>query len=154
MNTKFVTYCRSMALAASFLLVTPFSSLSADYVSVIKDEVNVRTGPGTNNPIRMELFQGYPLKVLQKRGDWFEVSDFENDKGWIYASLVSSDKKTVIISAKNRANMRTSPSTSGQVIAKVDRGVVLTLLERQGKWVKVQHNGGSEGWVYAPLVWP
>ncbi len=154
MNTKTISYCRNIALAATFLLITPFSSLSADSVSVLKDGVNIRTAPGTDNPVYMEVFKDYPLKVLKRQGDWLKVSDFENDQGWIYASLVSSQKKTVIISAKNRANMRTSPSTSGQIVARIDRGVVLILLERQGEWVKVRHEGGSEGWIYAPLVWP
>lgn len=126
---------------------------AADYVSIKGDNINVRTGPGTNYQISMELFKGYPLKVVSRQGDWLKIIDFENDNGWIHSSLVESGT-TVIINGTNSVNMRAEPSTNSSIIATVDRGVVLTRLETKGKWLKLKHSSGLIGWIYKPLVWP
>ncbi len=136
-----------------FFLLIPALTAAAQTVSVKKDGINVRTGPGTNFPVYMELFKGYPLKVIEKKGDWLKVSDFENDKGWIFASLVAPGS-TVIVKAKNSINMRSKPSTDASIVANVDRGVVLTRISTQGKWIKVRHSQGTVGWIYSTLLWP
>jgi len=101
----------------------------------------------------MELFQGYPLKIVKKQGDWYRVSDFENDSGWIHKSIVKKCN-TVIVKAKKSVNMRSGPSTGDSVVADVERGVVLTRLSRKGKWTKVKHSSGTVGWIYNQLLWP
>ncbi len=137
--------------AACLLLATP--ALSAEYVRVTKDNANVRTGPGTSNPVYMELFTGYPLKVLQRKGSWVKITDFEGDSGWIYSTLLGKDT-TVIINAKKSVNMRSGPSTKDPVIAEVERGVIMVKLDEKGKWTKVKHSSGTVGWIYNPLLWP
>ena len=143
--------CFLVAGTTCLLLATP--ALSAEYVRVIKDNVNVRTGPGTSNPVYMELFSGYPLKVLQRKGGWAKVSDFEGDSGWIFSKLIGKDT-TVIVNAKKSVNLRSAPSTSSSVIAEVERGVIMTKLAEKGKWMKVKHSSGTVGWIYKPLLWP
>ena len=129
------------------------SAFGAEYVSVKGDNVNVRTGAGTNYEVSMELFKGYPLKVLSTQGEWLKIVDFENDQGWIHQSLVT-DGDTVIVNGNKNVNMRAEPSTNSTVIATVDRGVVMTKLETQGKWLKLKHSTGLIGWIYKPLLWP
>jgi len=146
-------FTKTLLLAGSLVLSSSIASFGADYVSIAKDGVNIRTGPSTDNPIYMELFKGYPLMIIEKKGDWFKVQDFEKDSGWVYSTLVSSEKN-VIVSATGKANMRSGPSTNNAIVASIERGVVLTLLDRKAKWVEVQHLSGTKGWIYAPLVWP
>jgi len=136
-----------------FALLCSSNSLAAEYVSVNKDNVNVRTGPGTDNPVSMELFAGYPLKVIKKQGEWIKFSDFENDTGWIHKSLVTKGD-SVIINAKKSVNMRSGPSTKNSIVADIERGVVLTKISQKGKWTQVRHSSGTVGWVYNPLIWP
>ncbi len=139
-----------VSLAALFM----FPALcNAQTVSVQKETVNVRTGPGKGFPVAMELFKGYPLKVNEKKGDWLKISDFENDSGWIFSSLVAPGS-TVIVNGKQSVNMRAQPNTSAAIVASVDRGVVLTKITTKGKWVKVKHSQGTTGWIYSPLLWP
>jgi len=153
MNTPFRNILRTLVFTGSVLAASSYSAHSAEYVSVTKDGVNVRTGPSTSNPVYMELFEGYPLKVVDKKGDWFKITDFENDSGWIYSPLVEK-RDTVIVNASSRANMRSGPGTGNAIVATLERGVVLELLERRNKWVRVKHASGTQGWIYAPLVWP
>jgi SH3-like domain-containing protein len=126
---------------------------SAETVSVLKDGTNVRTGPSKDDQVAMELFQGYPLKVEEKKGDWIKVSDFEKDGGWIHKALVTPGN-TVIVNSQNVINMRSEPKTTGAIVANIERGVVLTKLSAQGDWIKVKHAKGMEGWIHKTLLWP
>lgn len=126
---------------------------SSETVSVLKDGANVRTGPDAKDPVAMELFMGYPLKVVEKKGEWLKVSDFENDSGWINNKMVGPGN-TVIVSAKNPINMRSEPKESGTIVANIEHGVVLTKISAKGDWVKVKHSKGTEGWISKKLLWP
>ncbi|MBW6519797.1 MAG: SH3 domain-containing protein [Desulfoarculaceae bacterium] len=140
-------------LTCSALVLLGTSTVYAETVSVIKDGSNVRTGPSTENQVAMELFQGYPLKVVEKKGDWLKVSDFENDTGWIYRTLVGPGN-TVIVNTQSAINMRSEPSTSSIIVANIERGVVLTKVSTKGDWIKVKHTKGAEGWIHNTLLWP
>lgn len=150
-TTKKITVISALLAILGLTFVT--GAFSAEYVSVKGDNVNVRTGAGTNYEVSMELFKGYPLKVISTEGEWLKIVDFENDSGWIHQSLVS-EGNTVIVNGNKNVNMRAEPSTNSSVIATVDRGVVLTKLETQGKWLKLKHSTGLIGWIYKPLLWP
>ena len=146
----------SINLIASLIIATvAFASQSnaADYVSVIKDGVNVRTGPNLDSPVFMELPKGYPLKVVARDGNWLKVVDFEKDKGWIYSNLVEKGN-TVIINGKSTINMRSGPSTKDQIVATVERGVILNRISGKANWVEVSHPNGTKGWIYKTLLWP
>jgi SH3-like domain-containing protein len=144
---------RKYLVVGLFGLVLSTSASAADYLTVTTDNANVRTGAGTNYPSSMELFTGYPLKVLNKVGEWYQVADFENDSGWIHQSIVKK-RDTVIVNAEKSVNMRSEPSTESSIVADVERGVVMTVLSTKGKWTQVRHSSGTTGWVSAPLLWP
>lgn len=129
------------------------SAFAATVLSVATDNANVRTGPGTKYPVAMELFQGYPLKVLKTQGEWYKVSDYEKDTGWIHNSIVKK-QDTVIVDAQKSLNMRSGPNKKNPVVADVERGVVLKKISSEGKWTKVRHSSGTVGWIYSPLLWP
>lgn len=140
-------------LTCGAMVLFSASPLNAETVSVLKDGANVRTGPSTTDQVAMELFQGYPLKVLEKKGDWIKISDFENDTGWISKTLVGPGN-TVIVNAQKTINMRSEPSTTATIVANIERGVVLTKISAKGDWVKVKHAKGTEGWISKSLLWP
>lgn len=134
-------------------LLASTSVFAAEYLSITTDNANIRSGPGTNYPAAMELFQGYPLKVEKKEGEWYKVTDFENDAGWVHTSIVKK-ADTVIVNAQKSINMRSGPSTKDSVVADVERGVVLTRIAEEGGWTKVRHSSGTIGWIYSSLLWP
>lgn len=61
-------------------------------VITIKDNCNVRSGPGTEHDVVFTTEAGIPLKVLQKQGKWLNVLHTDGDRGWIYQSLVWPDQ--------------------------------------------------------------
>lgn len=137
-----------------FMFFFALSAQAAQYLTVAKDGVNVRRGPSTNDDVVMELFEGWPLEVTRKKGDWYEIVDYENDKGWIYKTLVKSNS-SVIVNVKKTGNMRSAPSKTSPVIAEVERGVVLERIStNKNGWVKVKHSQGTVGYIYKTLLWP
>ncbi len=131
-----------------------FSSVqAADYLTVTADNTNIKTGPGKNHPTSMELFQGYPLKVIKRDAEWYQVTDFEGDTGFIHQSSVKKGDTVIVISEKS-VNMRSEPTTNGPVVADVERGVVLTKLTTNDKWTQVRHSNGTTGWIFNTLLWP
>ncbi|CAG37005.1 SH3 domain-containing protein [Desulfotalea psychrophila] len=141
-----------LSLALFFLLFS-LSCQAAQFVTIAKDGVNIRKGPTTKEEIVMELFEGWPLRVVNKKNDWYEVVDYEKDRGWVYAPLVRKND-TVIVNVKKTGNMRSGPGKNSPVIAEVERGVVLTRITVKDGWVKVKHSQGSVGWIYKTLLWP
>lgn len=149
------SYARQAVTAfGSFLIILLFAAntLAAEFVSVRKDGVNIRSGPSTSNEILWEVFKGFPLKIVKKRGNWSQTVDFEGDEGWIYSPLLSN-KKTVIVKVKT-ANMRIGPGQDYEIIATVKYGVVFKPVDSEGDWIKVSHADGTIGWIYRNLLWP
>ncbi|MEN8141996.1 MAG: SH3 domain-containing protein [Thermodesulfobacteriota bacterium] len=141
-----------LTLCILFFMVS--ASHAAEYVSVKKDGVNVRSGPSTSNEIRWEIFKDFPLEILKRDGDWANCKDYEGDSGWVHKDLLSKNK-TVIVK-KKKINLRNTPSTGqkSKIIAIVKYGVVFDVLDKKGDWLKVKHADGTKGWIYNTLIWP
>ncbi len=145
---------RNIIILVLITLFFAFVSISwAKTISIKSDNVRVRSGPGTKYSILYEVFAGYPLKVLEKKGDWARVVDFEGDIGWVYQPLLSK-LQTVIVSRKGQSiNIRSGPGTKYKVKGRAKYGVVFKLLKKQGNWVNVRHDNGLTGWVHEKLLW-
>ena len=111
----------------------------------------MRSGPDTKYSVVYELPEGYPLKVAEAKGEWLKVSDFENDQGWIYWSLVT--KEPYVIVTVNEGNVRSGPGVNYEKVGSVVREVVLKQIGRQGDWIKFEHPQ-LKGWIHRKLVWP
>ena len=139
-----------LALVALIALASP--SMAQRMVSIASTkEVNMRSGPGTRYGADWTLGHGYPLKVIGRQGKWLKVSDFENDKGWVYGPLTGSTPMHIV--KVKVANMRSQPTEGSRIVGKVAYGNVLKTLERRQNWVKVQREGGLRGWIAKRLLW-
>lgn len=125
-------------------------------VSVAGEKVNLRKGPSTQYPIIWELGKGFPLRIIGSQGNWYKVSDFESDVGWIYKDLVSKKPHLIVKANKNskaRVNIRSGPGTKYEVVGKAEYGVVFETLKRGEGWVQVRHETGLTGWIKRSLLW-
>ena len=141
----------SLAAMALVLAVAPLAH-ARDMVSVKGSVVNMRSGPGLKAPVTWTIPQGYPLQVVGRKGDWVQVRDFENDKGWVKRSLTTNKPHHVVKAPV--ANIRSAPNTGSRIVGKAERGDVLRTLQTQGNWVKVHiADQGPTGWVARSLLW-
>ena len=141
----------SGVLAALSLVVFAAGVHAKEMVSVDRAVVNMRSGSSTKHPVLWALSKGYPLEVTRRQGNWLQVRDFENDKGWVYRPLVG--KKAHVIVKGSVVNVRSAPSTNSRILGKAEYGEVLRTLESKSQWVKVQRDGGTKGWISRRLVW-
>ncbi|MCI5219228.1 MAG: peptide-binding protein [Candidatus Electrothrix sp. LOE2] len=142
---------RVCILTAALVIMLTGVGGAAEYVSVVKDGVNLRSGPTTSHEVLFQLPAGYPLKVLEREKKWIKVSDYEDDKGWIYAGLVS--KTPYVIVKADEGNVRSGPGTNYDKVGKVVRDVILKKVGTDGDWFKISHPELT-GWIYSNLVWP
>lgn len=89
--------------------------------------------------------------VLSRKGKWFKVKDFENDRGWVYGPLTSRTPHLIV--KKNKINIRNGPGKQYRIVGKAEYGTVFRTLKRGKGWVKVKHENGIVGWVYRKLLW-
>jgi SH3-like domain-containing protein len=148
---KHRTFSAGSGLLLGALLLAASAASAAEFVSVVKDGVNLRSDPDTSADVLFQLPAGYPLQVIERKGDWINVSDYENDKGWISTTLVSSTPHVIV--KTERGNIRSGPSTDQPQAGKVVRDVILKKLDQQGDWVKVSHPQLT-GWIHKQLIWP
>ena len=140
-----------LAFALSWLVLPAASAAQPQMVSVAVKTLNMRTGPGPRYETHWTVSKGYPFKVIGRKGDWLHVSDFEGDKAWVFRPMTSKAPHRVVKAPV--ANLRRAPGTRSPVVKKAGYGDVLRTLERRGDWLKVQHEGGTTGWVQARLTW-
>jgi SH3-like domain-containing protein len=146
-TTRFTAFF--IALLSCLLLALP--AQARDMVSVKGNLVNMRSGPGTRHPAIWQLERGYPLQVIARKGNWLQVRDFENDRGWIARSVTQRTPHHIVNVPV--ANMRKGPGTRYPIVAKAVRYDLLRTREVRGSWVKVKHVDGPEGWVARRLLW-
>lgn len=140
------------------LLATLFMALSlsvpvqaAERMSVKVSLANVRTKPDAKSEVAWQVSKYHPFLILKKKGDWYECKDFEGDRGWIFEKLLV--KTATVITLKENCNIRSGPSRKNRILFIVDREVPLKVIKRDGRWIKVEHEDGDQGWIHASLVW-
>lgn len=127
------------------------ASVAAEYVSVKREAVNMRSGPGTNHAAMWRLPKDYPLRVQQHRGKWLKVIDVEKDSGWVYGPMTS--KKPHHIVKSDIANVRSGPGTRYHAVGQARFGEIVAPIAHSNGWVKVRRTEGPSGWISRKLLW-
>jgi len=143
-------------LAIILLLGASAAQVRAEMVSIAGDDINMRSGPGTNYRVLWELGRGFPLQVLKRTGKWYRVKDFEGSVGWIHKDVVSKTPHMIVKANKNstkRINIRSGPGTQYGVVAEAQYGVVFQTLKQKNGWVNIRHENGVTGWADRRLLW-
>ena len=142
---------RSIAFVFLMIVLLPVAH-AIEMVSVDRDEINMRTGPGTEHKSIWLLSRGYPLMIIGRKGDWLNVRDFESDEGWVYGPM-TAHKPHMVVKSSGPVNLRSGPGTNTKVIGSVQRGDVLRTIEQRDGWAKVETLAGASGWISRKLLW-
>jgi len=142
---------RSIAFVFLMIVLLP-AARALEMVSVDRDEINMRSGPGTQHKSNWLLSRGYPLMVIGRKGEWLQVRDFESDEGWVYGPLTAK-KPHMVVKSNGPVNVRSGPDTRSKVIGQAQRGDVLRTLEQRQGWAKVETQSGVVGWIARDLLW-
>ena len=138
----------TLALAVFFL---PGLVAGAERMAVSSAIANIRNGPGTNFDVIWKVERYYPVVVLEKKGDWYKIQDFEGDTGWLHNSLL--DKARTVVVKNDECNVRSGPGTEFPLLFRVKSGVPFKCLKNSGAWINIQHADGDTGWIHGSLTW-
>lgn len=141
-------------LVLSFFLINANNSFALPkiketnyFASIRATKANVRSGPGTNYPIKFIFkLQGMPVNVISEYDNWNEIKDFEGQTGWISQSLISKKRTLMVQSSRNLVNMHSKNSEKSRIILRLENKVVGSHVKCLKKWCALKVNG-KKGWV-------
>jgi SH3-like domain-containing protein len=133
------------ALGPSGLPLPRFAALAAA-------EVNVRTGPSTDHPIRWVYERaGLPVRIVEEYDVWRRIEDPDGETGWTHSSLLTV-RRTVMVRGQGIQEMRRAAEPGARVVARAEPGVIGELVECEGAWCRIQV-AGERGWLPKDVLW-
>ena len=140
-----------LSFSILFFLPKSFANEITNFLSLKKDEVNLRQGPSFEYPIKLIYKKKYlPVVILDKSGPWRKIKDFENNTGWIHMVLLS--KKKSAINIKNNSVIHKKPTIFSKPIVRLESGRLVLIKKCKKKWCKVE-TGGYYGWIIKDFLW-
>ncbi len=135
----------------SIFIFFPFYVFSNEtFLSLKKNKVNVRYGPGFEYPIKYIYKKiNLPIKQIDKKENFRRIIDLKNNSGWIHVSQL---KKLNSIIPKEDKILFNKPSNFSKPLAKIEKGRVLLLQNCIEKWCKVK-TGSFKGWIKIENTW-
>ena len=135
----------------SIFVFFPFYVFSNEtFLSLKKDKVNVRYGPGFEYPIKYIYKKiDLPIKQIDKKENFRRIIDLKNNSGWIHVSQL---KKINSIIPKEDKILFSKPSNFSKPLAKIEKGRVLLIQNCIENWCKVK-TGNFKGWIKIENTW-
>ena len=150
-SNKYYLILLGLFFSTLFFLQDSFAKDDINFLSLKKDEVNLRQGPSFEYPIKLIYKKKYlPVIILDKSGPWKKIKDFENNTGWIHTVLLS--KKKSAINIKNNSVLYKKPTIFSQPIAKLETGRLVLISKCKIKWCKIT-SGNFDGWIFKNSLW-
>ena len=150
-SNKYYLILSVLFFSILFFLQDSFAKDDINFLSLKKDEVNLRQGPSFEYPIKLIYKKKYlPVIILDKSGPWKKIKDFENNTGWIHTVLLS--KKKSAINIKNNSVLYKKPTIFSKPIAKLETGRLMLIKKCKVKWCKII-SGNFSGWIKKNYLW-
>jgi len=137
------------------------------YAWIDGSKVNVRTGPDTDHPVRLQLNRGQKVEVLGADGHWCRIKTSGGDVGWVAGWVISflppgeaitteQNGETIAVKvgwvARPEVNLRAGPGTNYEEIAELVFSTQVIITDQHGEWYKVLLDNGKIGWVAGWLI--
>ena len=120
------------------------------FLSLKKNKVNVRYGPGFEYPIKFIYKKiNLPIKQIDKKENFRRIIDLKNNSGWIHVSQL---KKVNSIIPNSDKILFSKPTSFSKPLAKIERGRVLLIKNCNNSWCKVKTTNFT-GWVKIENSW-
>jgi SH3-like domain-containing protein len=115
-----------LILSAATAALMSAGAAYADTMAMANRDLNVRAGPGTQNPVVGVIGSGQSVNILgcEQSGRWCTVA-FDGGEGWVSAKYLSGDFDAgqVVVTEQPTAAIRTTrPATPGQATGVVTGG--------------------------------
>ncbi|HSM95484.1 MAG TPA: SH3 domain-containing protein [Rhizomicrobium sp.] len=123
------------------------------YASLASNRVYLREGPSYQHRVLwIYRRKGLPVKVLNKYDIWYRVEDSDGTIGWISNVMISTSRRTVVVTSKRAAPIRDGAGQNASAIAYAQPGVVARLEACKADACEVSADG-TDGWIRKQDIW-
>ena len=113
-------------------------------------EVNGRAGPSLEYPVRWRYErEGLPVLIVKESQDWRRVQDPDGEEVWMHARMLRAGKTAM---TRTELKLYQTASATSQPIARLEAGVMVSLIDRSGDWIRVSVDG-HRGWAMQSAIW-
>ena len=142
---------KKLNLLILFWIFFPFNVYANEtFLSLKKNKVNVRYGPGFEYPIKYIYKKiDLPIKQIDKKENFRRVIDLKNNSGWIHVSQL---KKVNSIIPKTDKILFSKPTNFSKPLAKIEKGRVLIIQKCNNNWCKIKTESFT-GWIKIENSW-
>ncbi|MGE4324304.1 MAG: SH3 domain-containing protein [Sphingobium sp.] len=121
------------------------------WASIAQNEARMRVGPSLDFPSNwVYRRRDLPIRVVQVLGLWRKVEDSSGTQGWMHVRLLSDTRSAIVTAAM--APMHETPSETGRILFRAEKGVVGRITSCKGGWCAFDVRG-QRGFVRATDMW-
>ena len=136
-----------------FLLINSSNVVSEEndyYLSLKKDKVYVRYGPGKDYPIKYIYKKKFlPVKVIDQKDNFRKIIDHKKNSGWIHRIMLRKLNSLVILEEKIVFKRN---SKFSKPLIKLEKGRLVIIIKCEVNWCKIETENYS-GWINTKNVW-
>jgi SH3-like domain-containing protein len=148
---------RVKSLAPALAVLAAFPALAAQpvpqFASLASGKVYLREGPSYQHKVLwIYRRKGLPVQILHKYDIWYRVKDSDGTVGWISNVMISTRRRTVVVTSNRAAPIRDGAGVNAHAIAYAQHGVVAKLEACKADACKVSVDG-TEGWIKKQNIW-
>jgi len=117
------------------------------FASLRSNETNIRSGPGSNYPIKFTFkLRNLPVKIVSEYDNWCEIEDYEGGRGWVAQNLITKKRHLMTFSKKNIIDIHAKKNQTSKVIFHLENYVIGEYLKCEESWCSLKIND-KKGWV-------
>tara|TARA_Y100000992_G_scaffold301231_1_gene271615 strand:+ start:439 stop:885 length:447 start_codon:yes stop_codon:yes gene_type:complete len=135
-----------------FFFIVIINNLSAKeiFLSLKKNKVNVRYGPGLDYPIKYIYEKiNLPIKLIDRKENFRRIIDQKNNSGWIHISQLKKSNSIIILEDKI---LFKKPTNFSKPLFLVKKGRMLLVKRCKIDWCFIESNKYS-GWIKTENIW-
>lgn len=142
-------------MIASLFLAAALSSapqVTPHYVSQRAKEAYLREGPGyAYRVLWVYRHKGMPFHETAGYDIWRRVTAPDGTVGWMSMEMLS-DQRTILVTGKDRAEIRTDDQAGAKVVGLAESGAILKLKACAADACRVA-SGDVDGWIPKSRIW-
>ena len=145
----------ALIIFAGVIFTTPRVSAAAPIsgaarVSTSSTSLNVRSSPSSTASVRTTLSRNSYVTLISKSGAYWYVRYSQNGYGYCHADYLYQVSGAVryVKTSSGELRVRSAPSTTATVAAKLSSGTAVTVLSVTNDFAKIIYNGNKTGYVH------
>lgn len=139
---KLISLNRVAVCTLAFSALFSASVFASNLGVITGSEVNIRSDSSTNSSIIRQGNSNEVFTVTAAKNSFYEIKGSDISDGYVsfdFFKIISADAQV----AGDGVNVRKEPSTSGEIITKLNLGTPITIIGQTGDWYAFTYNGST-----------